>query len=218
MTRLKLSRFLCLVPSRLFWERLCAVSLVIVATACSGNPADGGGTGDPPSVPLADPCGGGRRMSDVVGPATWLKASDSMSKTCAYPLDTSVSLAGLRIVAIDSFDETGNGSTGNYYAQDACATPAPYQGMTIYAPSFSPPDLRLFPGDVVDLFGARRVVGLFRHGRERITGLWRAVRSGAEDQRPCRLHFMSRLLGVMLTNCGASTPDGGRCTDATTRG
>jgi hypothetical protein len=152
-TRLKLSRFLCFAPSRIFLERLCAVSLVIVGTACSGDPADGGGTGDVASVPLADPCGGGLRMSEVVGPATWLKPKDTMSKSCAYPLDRRVSLAGLRIVAIDSFDETGNGSTGNYYAQDACATPASYQGMTIYAPSFSPPDLRLFPGDVVDLLG-----------------------------------------------------------------
>lgn len=150
---MKPSRFLCLAPSRNFLERLCVASFLIVATACSGDPGEGGGTGDPPSLPLADPCGGGLRMADVVGPATWLNPKDQMSKACTYPLDRKVSLAGLRLVAADHFDETGDGSTGNYYAQDACADVAPYQGMTIYAPSFSPPDLRLFPGDVVDLLG-----------------------------------------------------------------
>ncbi|MBK9263533.1 MAG: hypothetical protein IPM54_27465 [Polyangiaceae bacterium] len=132
-------------------QRLAACMFVLLGTACSDF--GDSGVGDPPSKPAADPCGAGARLADVVGPSTWIKPNDDDSKSCAYPLDKPVSLAGLRIVAIDRYDETGDGATGNYYAQDACAAAGPYHGMTIYAPSFSPPDMRLFPGDVVDLLG-----------------------------------------------------------------
>jgi len=146
----RLPRFGSMRPSV---QRFATGVLVVFAAACSGDPADGGGTGDAPSKPIADVCGGGARLTDVIVPATWVNPNDDVSKTCTYPLDKPAHLAGLRIVAIDRFDETGDGSTGNYYAQDACAMTGPYQGVTIYAPSFSPPDLRLFPGDVVDLLG-----------------------------------------------------------------
>lgn len=134
-------------------QQYAAGALVLFATACSTDPADGGGTGDPPSKPLADPCGAGTRLSDIVGPPSWVNPADDESKACVYPLDKPVHLSGLRVIAVDRFDETGDGQTGNYYAQDACAPIGPYQGMTVYAPSFSPPDLRLSPGDVVDLLG-----------------------------------------------------------------
>lgn len=147
------SRFVRFGQWRFSAQQLAACALLLAATACSTDPTEGGSTGDLPSKPVADPCGAGLRLSDVVGPATWINPKDNASDTCVYPADRSVSLAGLRIVAIDRYDETGDGATGNYYAQDACATIGPYQGMTVYAPSFSPPDLRLFPGDVVDLLG-----------------------------------------------------------------
>jgi hypothetical protein len=151
--RLDFSRFLTIKPLRFSMLRVTASAFVLLATACSGNAADGGGTGDPPSIPNADPCGAGARIPDIVGPASWVNPKDDASASCTYPIDKPTSLAGLRLVAIDRYDETGDGSTGNYYAQDACAQSAPYQGVTIYAPSFSPPDLRLFPGDVGDLLG-----------------------------------------------------------------
>jgi len=132
-------------------QRLAASLFVLLAAACSDT--GDSGQGDPPSKPTADPCGAGTRLADVVGDPSWIDPNDDDSKSCGYPIDKPVSLAGLRIVAIDRFDETSDGSTGNFYAQDACATPGAYQGMTIYAPSFSPPDMRLFPGDVVDLLG-----------------------------------------------------------------
>jgi hypothetical protein len=132
----------------------CAIGVfVLFATACNPDVSEGGGTGDPPSRPVAEPCGAGTRLADIVGPPTWINPNDDDSKTCTYPTNRPVSLPGLRIVAIDRYDETGDGATGNYYGQDACATVGPYQGMTIYAPSFSPPDLRLFPGDAVDMNG-----------------------------------------------------------------
>jgi hypothetical protein len=123
--------------------------LAALSAGCSGT--GNGGTGDPPSEPLADPCGGGQRLPDVVGEATWVSENDT---ACANPSDKAVQISGVRIIAIDRFDETGDGSTGNYYVSEACADPiGAYSGMTVYAPSFSPPDLRLAPGDVVDLLG-----------------------------------------------------------------
>src|SRR5262249_51392917 len=63
------------------------------------------------------------------------------------------------IVAIDTFDETGNNQKGNYYLQDTtCSdkpgTSKPFSGITIFGPTFSPPDLRLAQGDVVDVSGS----------------------------------------------------------------
>jgi len=130
---------------------LRALIIALAASACSS--AGDGGTGDPPSTPVADACGGGSRLPDVVGAASWVDPDEAMSKSCSYPSDRGVQLSGLRIVAIDRFDETGSGATGNYYVQDACGDAVPYGGMTAYAPSFSPPDLRLAAGDVVDLLG-----------------------------------------------------------------
>jgi len=137
--------------SRAAW---LAASTLLVASllGCSGT--GDGGTGDPPSAPIADPCGGGERLPNVVVPAAWLDPTDKTSTSCAYPADRNVNLSGLRIIAIDKFDETNDGSTGNYYVQEACTNPlGPYSGMTAYAPSFSPPDLRLADGDVVDMLG-----------------------------------------------------------------
>jgi hypothetical protein len=148
---LNLSRFPFFGPTGSTTQRLAAGLFVLLATAC--NDYGDSGVGDPPSQPAADVCGAGVRLAEIVGPPTWVDPDDDDSKSCTYPLDRPVSLAGLRVVAIDRYDETGDGATGNYYAQDACATVGPYQGMTIYAPSFSPPDMRLFAGDVVDLLG-----------------------------------------------------------------
>lgn len=122
-------------------------------TGCSGT--DSGGIGDPPSTPVASACGGGDRMHNVIGPAYWLNDKDQDSTTCMYPVDRKAQVSGLRVIAIDRFDETGTGAKGNYYVQEACSSGPlqAYSGATVYSPSFSPPDLRLAPGDVVDFIG-----------------------------------------------------------------
>jgi hypothetical protein len=57
------------------------------------------------------------------------------------------------VVAVDNFDETKNGaSRGTIWLQDVGA-PAPYGGISLFSPSFQPANLRLAPGDVVDLEG-----------------------------------------------------------------
>lgn len=120
-----------------------------------------GGVGDQPSQPLADELGGCGRLAKTVGKATWLDPKQTLSTSCPLiPPDRTVCLSGLSIVAIDKYDETGDGkSSGNFYVEDTSADPPPYAGITIFRPSFSPPDLRLAEGDVVDFLGRYQEFG-----------------------------------------------------------
>jgi hypothetical protein len=122
-----------------------------------------GGGGDQPSTPAASefgvcPMGDlGPRISNVFGPATWENANDASSAACVYPpYATNGCISGATVSVIDTFDETGDGAIGNYYVQDTADDPntlPPYSGVTVFGPTFTPPDLRLFPTDVVDVFG-----------------------------------------------------------------
>lgn len=130
--------------------RLAALTaLALLPSACSG-----GGGGDAPSQPVADVFGGCSRFAAIGGPATWQNPADAMSEACKPPSNRRVCVSGATIVAIDRYDETGRGALGNYYVEDT-EQDADYSGMTIFAPSFSPPDLRLAQGDVVDVVGSR---------------------------------------------------------------
>ena len=115
----------------------------------------GGSFGDPPSKPLGNPYGDGERLCNLIQPATWVDPADTDGKNCKPPPDHGVYATGLAILAIDRYDETADGAIGNYYVQDpdpACAG-KPYSGVTVFDPSFSPPDLRLANDDVVDMNG-----------------------------------------------------------------
>lgn len=136
-----------------FW-RLLLASAVLGASAC--NVTSDGSTGDPPTEPDPDVLGDGARVSEVVGPATWFDADLVGTSGCAIPTDRQVRLTGQIIVAVDRYDETNDGAVGNIYVQDVtdpAAGPVPYSGITVFSPSFTPPDLRVFEGDVVDTFG-----------------------------------------------------------------
>jgi hypothetical protein len=109
--------------------------------------------GDPPSEPKGNLLGDCARLSDIVEEPTWLQPNNEDSIGCKPPPDVHVCVSGITVVAIDKHDETGDGAVGNYYAQDTRSEPVPYSGMTIFDPSFSPPDLRLAAGDVADLSG-----------------------------------------------------------------
>ncbi len=106
-----------------------------------------------PSEPNKNPYGNCDRITDINKEAVWLNPADENSEQCKQPPDHYVCVSGVTVVAIDKYDETGDGASGNYYVQDSLEMPVPYSGMTLYAPSFSPPDLRLGPGDVVDVAG-----------------------------------------------------------------
>lgn len=134
-------------------------SLAAVAMTTS---ACGGGNGDAHAIPLASAYGEGARLPEIIPQPTWLDPTDEDSEGCSYPADRSVYLTGLTVVAIDRYDETGEGATGNYYVQDTYALeryepvqgePREAFGMTVFDPSFTPPDLRIAEDDVVDFSG-----------------------------------------------------------------
>ena len=118
---------------------------------CSGTAS--GGAGDPAATPLADPYGEGKRVHELVGPATWENANDRDSVSCKIPTARTVHITGATVVAVDRFDETGDGALGNIYIQDTMDDRPPYSGVTVFAPSFTPPALHLAAGDVADLLG-----------------------------------------------------------------
>lgn len=100
--------------------------------------------------------GDGARLREVIGPATWYSPGNVDSAGCKVPQDKQVRATGQVVAAIDRFDETGDGALGNIYIEDVYAdgeTPEPYSGVTVFDPAFTPPDLRLIEGDVVDTFG-----------------------------------------------------------------
>jgi hypothetical protein len=113
----------------------------------------GGGDGDPHAKPTADELGNGQRVAGVVGEATWLDPKNTMSVGCASPADRGIHISGATIVAIDKFDETGDGALGNIYIEDTSQDPPDYSAVTVFGASFSPPDLRIAERDVVDLLG-----------------------------------------------------------------
>ncbi len=134
---------------------LGAVLLVPALAGCDGTSS--GDTGDPIHKPVPTEFGQGERVRDVVGEATWLNDSNMASTGCAIPAAQSVSLTGQVIIAVDRFDETGGGQTGNIYVEDVPVEgvePVPYSGLEIFNAGFTPPDLRVYEGDVVDTLGS----------------------------------------------------------------
>lgn len=130
---------------------LGAAVLVALLAGC-----EDGYRGDPWVTPIADPYGNGSRLCDVLTDAPWEDLTNSTSQGCQAPTpDHNVYVTGVTLVAIDRFDETGDGATGNFYAQDTTCVrdQKPYAGITVFDPSFSPPDLRLADNDVVDVSG-----------------------------------------------------------------
>src|SRR5262245_21336142 len=129
-------------------------ALLVVASltaACTGTA--GGGSGDEQRKPQADEFGTCSRLDQVGGPAPWVNSNDQFSMNCPQIAARKVCISGVTVVAIDNFDETGKGAVGNYWVEDTKA-PGDYSGYTVFAPSFSPPDLRLAEGDVVDILGS----------------------------------------------------------------
>lgn len=101
--------------------------------------------GDPHSNQgvVPNPAGKDLRIRDVTNPelANHPKTLDS------------VSVSGAAVVAVDTWDETGDGkSTGTIYVQDL-GSQEPYSGISLYAPTFVPGNLHVGAGDVLDLSG-----------------------------------------------------------------
>src|SRR5512139_160747 len=144
-----------MLPQALRFFVLSVASTLALATCPGCNVTGDGSTGDPQSDPDADALGNGSRVHEVLGPATWFNEANMTSQGCAVPGDRQVRLTGQTIVAVDRYDETNDGGVGNIYVQDVVPEgeePVPFSGLTIFSPSFTPPDLRVFEGDVIDTF------------------------------------------------------------------
>ncbi len=133
-----------------FLPSLCtpAIALALLATACGSS-----GGGDPPTEPVASVLGNGSRISEVFGEATWFDPEDDESLSCSVPADFEIKVTGVAVTAVDRFDEVIDGALGNLYVQDVTDEPDEYEGMTVFDPAFTPPDLRVAAGDVLDFFG-----------------------------------------------------------------
>lgn len=102
--------------------------------------------GDPPvnkGVPPAE--GKDLRIRDISDPASDKKAQHLQV----------VAVSGVRVVAVDQNDETGDGrSRGTIYVQDLLPDPrVGYAGISLFAPEFIPGNLKVGPGDVLDMRG-----------------------------------------------------------------
>lgn len=130
------------------------LGLALGVAACSGGAGSGGDSvpQQPPSV-----IGNGYTLAELNNPS---------SKLYKPPATKDLVITGVSVVAVDQFDETNNGkSIGNIYVEDlaqrqsdgsikSCANiTCPYSGMTLYGSAFSPPDLSVAAGDVVDIHG-----------------------------------------------------------------
>ncbi len=137
-------------------RHLSAVLLLALgasAAACSGH--GDGGTGDLPSEPEADAYGDGKPVREVVGEADWFDPSNKASLECGSPEARRTRLTGLTVVAVDTFDEVNDNRKGNIYVVQTPGKKGlrPYDAITLRTPSFTPPDLRVFAGDVIDATG-----------------------------------------------------------------
>jgi hypothetical protein len=148
-----------------FRSRALQASLGLLGVLAVG--CQSGYTGDHPAKPAANVCGNGTRISSVLGgfygPAPWVQPANHQSMGCPYPGNVQnndiVALeyaTCLTITAVDRWDETGVGAIGTVYLQDTlpAGTPTPkFAGMSLFEPSYSPPDLHAEPGNVLDVTG-----------------------------------------------------------------
>jgi hypothetical protein len=133
---------------------IVGLSAPLVAGCARGGPT---ADGDTPATPAADEYGEGQHISSKIGgffgPATWLQPMNESSIGCTLPPVVNVFTTGVTVTAVDNYDETNDGAIGSVYVQDTVPNPPLYAGMSLFDPSFTPPDLRVFPGNVLDVVG-----------------------------------------------------------------
>jgi hypothetical protein len=101
----------------------------------------GGRSGDATKEQPVNPLGKGLRIREVTDP----------EKNVAH--NTNVNVSGAVVVAVDTYDETGDGkSRGGIFIQDVDSK-EPFSGIGLFSPTFIPAELRIAPGDVLDFNG-----------------------------------------------------------------
>jgi hypothetical protein len=113
--------------------------LLLAAAACVSSQRDN----DQPDTTPHNALGTGERLRDIQNPAS--PSYDGAGGT--------VTVSSVVVTAVDTFDETANGkSAGTIFVQDVDQS-APYAGVSLYSPTFIPGNLRLAPGDVINMTG-----------------------------------------------------------------
>lgn len=129
---------------------LLALVPLALATACSSP------SGDPHATPNPDPLGGGARIRDITNTNLTTHPKPSPNPVGCLSVNTPVNVTGAVVLWNDVFDETGDGkSRGSVYVQDVGpqTPPVPFSGIGVFSPSYVPADLRIAPGDVLDMNG-----------------------------------------------------------------
>ncbi len=116
-----------------------ALAALVGALALGACDEPGGGT-DPPLPINSNAFGSGRSVASLINPDLGRLPAE----------EENVRVTGVRVVHVDSFDETGNGQIGNVYLQDASSQPGPYRAVLAFDPVYSPPSYRAIAGDIVD--------------------------------------------------------------------
>lgn len=122
----------------------CLTALLLASgtfalAACSGHASGGAGEYVPPSEP--NPLGSGSRLAELNDPSRPRPAPNAR-----------VNVTGVVVVANDTYDETHDGkSVGALFVEDAVEAPPPFAGIEVFNAAFSPPNLRVAPGDVLDV-------------------------------------------------------------------
>ena len=123
---------------RLAFASLVALALVSACSSQTGDPPFDGGT----------PAVGGKdmRIRELTDP--------SLPGHAAFA-NTTQAVSGAVVIAVDTFDETKDGkNAGSVLLQDLDASKErPFGGIGLFAPSFNPGNLKVSPGDVLDLRG-----------------------------------------------------------------
>jgi hypothetical protein len=113
-------------------------SCLAATTACSAPPGDD----------LVPPAPGAGR-----DPERTVQATMDPTRPNHPASKTQVNVTDAVVIHQDTFDEVGNGSSrGTIYVQDLDSA-APYSGISLFAPVFVPANLRVAPGDVLNLSG-----------------------------------------------------------------
>lgn len=137
--------------SRHVWHVRPAHALLaaLALAACGAQTND-----EPKPYAIPGPSGKADKISEIVDPGTPQAPNPKKKKD-----KESASISGAAVVHVDTFDETQNGkSTGTIYVQDVGADadpdkPIAYSGISLFAPTFVPGNLKVGPGDVLEMTG-----------------------------------------------------------------
>ncbi|MBX3185469.1 MAG: hypothetical protein KF819_00585 [Labilithrix sp.] len=118
---------------RLAW--IFAAALASLALSCESQ------TGDRHSEHgIPPPSGTGKSIRELRDPAVPGQAEQ---------VGKSHDVTGVIVLAVDAYNETQDNAVGTIYVQDVAG--GAYSGLTLFAPTFNPANLRVGPGDVLDM-------------------------------------------------------------------